>query len=514
MRNEILATLVTMLIAIMALVPFASDDSSAENFISCNGVDIKCFDDSKDLQAGGSVDFILHFNNNNPSNVSVRISVTDDGSDLIDHVGDTIFSIDGGMLESKTIHFSADKLSRHGLYQRAVDVTVLNYGTSTQETETMTLTLNVVSSYSSENNFNKVLGIFPLPEPFGEPIHSALLTEVLWFLFALFLYVALHLTINTLFNNDKNKSRRISRKAGAFFVLSILLIGTSNALMVYGAEEAVVAFSQDITKILYIPIVAYVSWVVYSNLIFSVFHRMEKQDKIVLPDTSLIPLFNLIGKIAIAMIAISAFLGVIGFDLVAIITGAGIAGMAITLGAQNTLTELFSGINLLTTRPFRKGDMVMIGSKDIYEVEKVGLMNSRFKNWINLEHIVMPNSLVSSSTIINVTGKTMAYRLFLFFTVAYESDLEKTKSVILETAGNHPQVITDGSYSPPDVRLNAFYDSSIEFRLAAYINDFRDSITVTDELNEDVYRNLCKANIEIPYDKLDVYIREDNDITQ
>ena len=147
-------------------------------------------------------------------------------------------------------------------------------------------------------------------------------------------------------------------------------------------------------------------------------------------------------------------------------------------------------------------------------MEKVGLLNSRFKNWISMEYVIMPNSKVVSSTIMNITGKTMAYRLFLYYTVSYDSDVELTKQILLEAAYNHPQVIVDGSYSKPDVRLDAFEDSAIKFRLAVYITDFRDNITVTDELNEEVFRNLCKAGIEIPYNKLDVYIKDDNEEQQ
>ena len=140
------------------------------------------------------------------------------------------------------------------------------------------------------------------------------------------------------------------------------------------------------------------------------------------------------------------------------------------------------------------------------------MLNSRFKNWISMEYIIVPNSDVVASTIVNITGQTMAYRMTLYFTVAYDSDMELTKKILIDTAYNHPQVIVDGSYSKPIARLEEFEDSAIKFSLAVFITDFRDYITVRDELNEDVYRNLCKANIEIPFNKLDVYIKsEDGD---
>ena len=114
----------------------------------------------------------------------------------------------------------------------------------------------------------------------------------------------------------------------------------------------------------------------------------------------------------------------------------------------------------------------------------------------------------------NITGKTMAYRMTLYYTVAYDSDVELVKKTLIDTAYNHPQVIVDGSYSKPNARLEDFEDSAIKFSLVVYITDFRDYITVQDELNEDVYRNLCKNNIEIPFNKLDVYIKQNEEDSQ
>lgn len=327
-------------------------------------------------------------------------------------------------------------------------------------------------------------------------------------------FFLLRVIVFSIFKRDKDVAKEISNKTGITIVISIIFYGMSNAAMVYGADEMLIAILQYIASFIYIPLVAYIVWNVYTNVIKIVFHRMEEQDRVAGADSSLIPLFNMLGKIIITIVAASALLSTMGFDLVAIITGAGIAGMAISLGAQNTLTEFFSGLNLLTTRPFKRGDMVTIGDKDIYQVEKVGMLNSRFKNWISMECIIMPNSKVVDSTIVNITGKTMAYRMTLYYTVAYDSDIELTKKIILDTAYNHPQVIVDGSYSRPNVRLEEFEDSAIKFSLAVFITDFRDYITVMDELNEDVYRNLCKANIEIPFNKLDVYIRSDDGDSQ
>ncbi|MBO4552624.1 MAG: mechanosensitive ion channel family protein, partial [Candidatus Methanomethylophilaceae archaeon] len=372
--------------------------------------------------------------------------------------------------------------------------------------------VKITSAYASDSAYNKILGIFdPLGHPYDTPAYTAGITLVIWGGIGIGVFLLFRSTTHLIFRKSKETARDIGNKTGAMLAASIIIYGLSNAAMVYGIDEIVIAALQNIASILYIPIIAYIVWNIYTNLIKLLFHKLEDQDKISGADTSLIPLFNMLGKILIVVVAASALLGSMGFDLVAIMTGAGIAGMAISLGAQNTLTEFFSGLNLLATRPFKRGDMIMVGGKDIYQVEKVGMLNSRFKNWISMEYIIIPNSTVVSSTILNITGQTMAYRITLAYTVAYDSDVALVKQILLDTAYNHPQVIIDGSYSKPSVRLKEFQDSAIEFTLNVFITDFRDYISVTDELNEDVYRNLCKAGIEIPFNKLDVYIASEED---
>ena len=516
MRSRYVLIAVMMSLA-MLCVPLCTDDSDASATVTANGVNITVFDDSLSFSAGRSVSSTITFTNSNSTTVAINIVCTNDsGSAFSTTVDNGEFDLGSSKSRQITVTMSADRLSRHGSYTANVSITVVNYeGGTTSEVANIPIAVTVTSSYSSDGVYNKILGIFdPLASPLDTPACTAAITLGIWVAIAAASYILFRALVNAIFKGDRDTAKDIGRKTGLMLIVSVMLYGLSNALMVYGADEVLIAALQNTSSFLYIPIVAYIVWNIYTNAVKHIFHKMEEQDRIAGADTSLIPLFNMLGEIVIVIVAASALLGTLGFDLVAIIAGAGIAGMAISLGAQNTLTEFFSGINLMITRPFKVGDMIMVGGSDIYQVEKVGLLNSRFKNWVNMEYVIMPNSKVSDSTIMNITGETMAYRIFLYYTVSYDSDVEQVKQIILDTAYNHPQVIVDGTYSLPDVRLDAFEDSAIKFRLAVYITDFRDNITVKDELNEDVFRNLCKAGVEIPYNKLDVYIKDESENQQ
>ena len=516
MRSERLLVIVAVMCMVALAVPFTADDSEASANITANGVVITVIDDSLQLSAGSSVSTTITFRNSNTNYVGVFISKSDNGgSAFSSSISSESFSIKGEDAAQLTLTVTTERLSKHGDYTIDVKASIINYNGNVTEDVTIPISIKVTSSYSSDSVYNKILGIFdPLAEPFDEPIYTALITFAIWVGIALGTFFLFRVAIFFILKRDRDVAKEIGNKTGITLVISIVFYGLSNAAMVYGSDEMLIATLQYIASFIYIPLVAYIVWNIYSNAIKIIFHRLEEQDKVAGADSSLIPLFNLLGEIVIIVAAASALLGTMGFDLVAIVTGAGIAGMAISLGAQTTLSEFFSGLNLLTTRPFKRGDMVKIGENGIYQVEKVGMLNSRFKNWISMEYIVIPNSKVVESNIVNITGKTMAYRMTLYYTVSYDSDVELVKKVLIDTAYNHPQVIVDGSYSKPNARLEDFEDSAIKFSLVVYITDFRDYITVQDELNEDVYRNLCKNNIEIPFNKLDVYIKPNEDDSQ
>ena len=516
MRSKLLPFFL-LIVSMILIAPISSDVSEASSkVIFDDGVVTTVFDDSVSISAGRETSTSMTFLTETSNDYLVNITCSNDsGGAFKTSVDDKEFTLNSKSPVSVNITITTDKLSKHGDYTLTVTMTVYEYQTDTTETKSLSIAVKITSDYASDSAYNKILGIFdPLGYPYDTPAYTAGITLVIWGGIGIGVFLLFRSTTHLIFRKSKETAKDIGNKTGAMLAASIIIYGLSNAAMVYGIDEIVIAALQNIASILYIPIIAYIVWNIYTNLIKLLFHKLEDQDKISGADTSLIPWFKMLGEIVIVIVAASALLGTLGFDLVAIMTGAGIAGMAISLGAQSTLTEFFSGLNLMATRPFKRGDMIMVGGKDIYQVEKVGMLNSRFKNWISMEYIVIPNSTVVSSTILNITGQTMAYRITLAYTVAYDSDVALVKQVLLDTAYNHPQVIIDGSYSKPSVRLDAFEDSAIKFTMSVFITDFRDYIAVSDELNEDVYRNLCKAGIEIPFNKLDVYIADEEDSEQ
>lgn len=500
-RCMILALAIALL-----FLPISLSDVSGTSTVDINGAQISSFDDSKEVSAGQSYTLTVDVYNGNTDYIVVGASLSE--TPLSVSLDTKEISVDKNKIGTFIITVNVDRLMNHGNYTFDMKFIVYNFADGTYKEGSMTFAISVSSQFSDGSGYNMILGIFPhLPAPFDEVYITVIITLLIWVGIAAFAVGLLMVAVRLVFRNDKNVRKDIDKVSGAMLTIAIMIHGISNALSVAGASDALIATAKEIAQIIYILTGAGIAWNLYNSAITVGFHKMETQDKLEGVDTSLLPLFRMIGKVVIVIAAASMSLSAFGFDLAAIVASLGVAAMAISLGAQNTLTQFFSGMNLMITRPFKIGDMVSIGSdSNIYEVKKVGMMSSTFKNWANQEYCVIPNGTVIGSKIVNVTSKTMAYKMYLYFYSSYDADIDLAKKVILDTAVKNPNVIIDGSYSYPEVRLNDFGASAIEYRLAVYIHDFRDNVKVTGQLNEAIYTELVKNDISCPYDLWDVTI--------
>jgi small-conductance mechanosensitive channel len=162
---------------------------------------------------------------------------------------------------------------------------------------------------------------------------------------------------------------------------------------------------------------------------------------------------------------------------------------------------------LLLTRPFKSGDLVRVGTTPmIYRVSAVNIMSTVFENWENDEVVIMPNNMVSSSAIVNMTGDGLIYKITVFMNIAYENDIETAKEIMKQAAVAHPSVISNGSVDVPSVRMTSFLDSSIELRLSCYVYDFNDGGKISGELRESIFKSFKENGITIPFPQMDVHL--------
>jgi small-conductance mechanosensitive channel len=217
------------------------------------------------------------------------------------------------------------------------------------------------------------------------------------------------------------------------------------------------------------------------------------------------PLFETAAKLFFFAVAVYFILISWGINPVGWLASAGIVAVAVGLAAQDALGNLFAGISILADAPYKLGDYIVLDGNERGKVTKIGLRSTRILTRDDIE-IIIPNTLIANSKIINESGgPSIRQRMRIPVGVAYGSDIETVKKVLLDAVRTQEAV---SSRPEPWVRFNGFGESSLDFDIRCWINDPARRGRVLDAINCGVYDGLNQAGIEIPFPKRDLYIKE------
>ncbi len=219
----------------------------------------------------------------------------------------------------------------------------------------------------------------------------------------------------------------------------------------------------------------------------------EKNDKTV---TTVLSHFISAGLYVLLAVII---IGILGVPTASVITVIASAGVAIGLALQGALSNIAGGIMILILRPFRVGDFVEITGHS-GTVSDVGIFYTTLTTGDN-KVVTVPNGTVMSNEIVNYSVKDTR-RVDLVFNVAYGTDADRVKAILLEEAANHPLTLSDPA---PFARLTKQSESSLDFTLRVWVNS-ADYWTVNFDLLERLNHRFEKEGIEIPFNQLDVHV--------
>lgn len=192
--------------------------------------------------------------------------------------------------------------------------------------------------------------------------------------------------------------------------------------------------------------------------------------------------------------------GLLGIPMTSFITVLASCGVAVGLALQGSLSNLAGGVMLMVFRPFRVGDFIETGS-GTGTVKDISVFYTTIITPDN-KTITIPNGGLTNSAITNysVSGQR---RVDLDFSVEYGTDMEKMKTLMLETAAAHPLVLKDPE---PFARLSQNGDNGMVYTLRAWCSS-DDYWTVHFDLLEQVKKQLDKNGITIPFPQVDVHTR-------
>ena len=528
-RRTTYVLLLVLMLSVAVPVAMGGDSDAAEQSDVIVNVDGSGDSITLDMESGKSKTATLYITNNSDSYLSLdvptydsdlisssaKITVNGAESNLIYPKGD----LDGRHIAVVTITVSVDRLTdtqtvEGNLTLRFTDVTVESTDGSNVFERQVPFTVNVNSVYTSEGSYNQFFGLFPntLPAPLNEPWFTAVVTLVLWIVITIVVCELVIPQLTKIVGSRKTATEKKKLTQTLTKTISVLMfvVAVNECLNIIGTSAEIMSMVSTWSLVLYVLIGSVLAWQVYIFLVTAIINGLDDAVDVDGIDSSLIPLFRLIGKVVICVLAATIILAAFGVDLAGIMVSAGVITLGITFGAQEIISQFFSGIVLLSTRPFKKGDYISLNGTT-YIVHKVRIMYTEFENWDRDQIVTMPNNAVTSATMINYTKGDPRTRIFIYVSVAYDADLTLAKELMIKAANMHPHVIKDKSCVPPNTRLTNFLDSGIEYRLACYVDDYDLSAHYAGQIREIIYKLFKDNGVEIPYNRLQIDILSDCD---
>ena len=217
-------------------------------------------------------------------------------------------------------------------------------------------------------------------------------------------------------------------------------------------------------------------------------------------DASLIPFLGTLLDIILKVMLIISVAGVLGIQTTSFVAVLGAAGLAVGLALQGTLANFAGGVLILIFKPYRVGDLIEaqgeLGSVKEIQIFVTILLTPENKT------VIIPNGAISNGNITNYTREGMI-RVDTTFGISYDSDIKKSKDILMKVMTDHPKVLADPA---PFVGVAELADSSVNLAVRPFC-DPADYWEVYFDVYEAGKIALDEAGITIPFPQVDVHMQ-------
>ena len=248
-------------------------------------------------------------------------------------------------------------------------------------------------------------------------------------------------------------------------------------------------------------VLIYVVCYVVIRLLCRAFEKLLDRSKHI--DASLKTFFSGAIKAVLWVIAIIIIAGSLGIPVTSLVAVLSVAGVALSLALQGLLSNLFSGITILATRPFNVGDYVQVGGEG-GTVKSIGLFYTVLDTPDN-RVIYAPNGDITSSKIVNYSAESLR-RVIIPVTASYDSATEDVRRAVLAAAAKDERILTEPA---PMAAISSFGSSSVEYTVRVWCKS-EDYWDVLFALNENIRESFAEHGVEMSYDHLNVHIETES----
>jgi MscS family membrane protein len=499
------------LVSALALLPLFQSAHGASGSGE-DALNILLIDDyAKEVVRGGNATYNWTIQNlYSTADLTVLFTASISGSGWTNNnaSGTVVLPPDG--LGSISVTVRAAPNAHDSLSNLSVQIGVYNQGFLVQRAS-----LYAVTTCNGGPQLNdKVLGFMenPLPAPLDNDWGVFLIDVGLWALITVVVVFAFIPLLRRFASRTRIQVIDIAIKIiRTPLIVLVILYGTLQSMSVLDEylPDGLRSILLRIYGILLALVGLYVAYRLFKDVVIHMAKEIAKRTQTHLDDM-LVPVFEKIGLVVIALIGLGILLNYLQVDLTLFVAGGVVTSMVIAFAAQDTLSNFFSGLFILTDQPFKVDDVIILSDGDWAQVRKIGMRTTRLFRFSDASIVTVPNNKLVNEKIANFSNPSDPGRLMKTFNVGYGSDIATVKKIISEVINANPHIVKNEQLKPI-IRFDAMSESSLDIFILVWL-DSRDSrFDVTDYLNSEIYRRLGEAGIEIPFPQRTVHIHMEND---
>jgi small-conductance mechanosensitive channel len=251
--------------------------------------------------------------------------------------------------------------------------------------------------------------------------------------------------------------------------------------------------SGHLKKLIIIIFILSITWVAMRIAVDFV-NLYTKKKEGTLPTASI---FRNITKVTIFIIGLLIILQTLGISITPLITALGVGGLAVALALQDTLSNLFAGLQILASKQIRVGDYIKLTTSEEGTITDITWRNTTVKQLSN-NCVIIPNSKIATSILTNFDLPDKELSVPVMVCINYDNNLKQVEEIALKIAKDvMKEFQKDIQNFEPAVRFHTFADNNIRFTIGLRAKEYVDQYLLTHEVLKRIHEEFKKKGIKI-----------------
>ena len=511
-KGKNMAWLVALPFIILLVIAAVAPTAQATG-VNVFGVDDKNYSRTIGAAQDATFEWVVYNNDTSPYLLKVNVTGVDTGA-IEPTFAQNFTAINPGDFPTVTLTMSPDRdlVTTDVTFQVVFTFTQMDDPTQSF-TVTKDVSMHIDSTYGAKAGQNKIFGVWQnnLPSPLESNYGAFAVTLVGWIVIALIVMFVVDPIIHFMTRKTETQLDDIMLRILRYpiFVFIVTYGFVVNSLEILNLPRTYVKMIETVYSLMIIILVAYVAYKIFDEVVLYYAKEFSKKTDTEIDDV-IVPVVEKLGMVLIPVLALIAIFNMFGYDVTVLLAGVGFLGIVIGFAAQSTLANFFAGLQMLVDRPFKIGDLLEIDGGDICEVTRIGMRSTTLYNTFTHEEVIIPNDQIANNKIVNMVEPDRKLIITVKVGVAYGSDVELVKKILIEEANKHPNVLNTDDHKTV-VRFSDFEASDLLFKIFLWVDDVKNQFKVGSDYREAVLREFNKAGIEIPFPQSVVWLHEANE---